>query len=175
MRKPLRVIRFARGNSGKRIALFSCSIRADVRGKGTGMNRFLGLVILTAGLALPAHAQASRGTSGAGVSGMTASNTTSTGGGGGYSGGGFGSGAGSRPTRYPVTQFGVASVSGSLQDFIPSTFLAYDKALATGRDILANPPKTVAEAAHNQEYSGTQKARIALIQDANGNPVIVAR
>jgi hypothetical protein len=139
------------------------------------MNRFFALMILTAGLALPAHAQASRGTSGAGVSGMTASTTTNSGGGGGYSGSGFGSGGGSRPTRYPVTQFGVASVSGSLQDFTPSTFLAYDKALATGRDILANPPKTVVEAAHNQVNSGTQKARIALIQDANGNPIIVVR
>ncbi|HXX43199.1 MAG TPA: hypothetical protein VEJ38_00620 [Candidatus Acidoferrales bacterium] len=139
------------------------------------MNRFLGLMILTAGLALPVHAQTSRGTSGAGVAGMTASNSTNTGGGAGYSGGGFSSGGGSRPVKYPVTQFGVASVSGSLQDFTPSTFLAYDKALATGRDILANPPKTVVEAAHNQENSGAQKARLALIQDANGAPVIVVR
>jgi len=66
-------------------------------------------------------------------------------------------------------------VSGSLQDFTPSTFLAYDKALAEGREILANPPKTIAEAARSQEGGSAQKARIAVIQDANGDPVIVAR
>ncbi len=105
---------------------------------------------------------------------MTPSTTNyGGGGGGGFSGGGSIGAAGI--TKFPRTQFGVAAVSGSLQDYIPSTFVAYDEALAEGRDLLANSPKTVVEAAHNQAPSSAQKARIALIQDVNGNPIIVAR
>ena len=134
------------------------------------MKKLVGMAIVGACLALPAHAQVSRGTPSS--AGMTTSSTTNNSGGGGYSGGFSG---GSKLTAYPCTRFGVASVSGSLQDFTPSTFLAYDQALAEGRAILANPPKPIGEVAHDQPSAPLQKAKLALIQDANGYPVIVAR
>lgn len=137
------------------------------------MTKYLGMAIVAACIALPAHAQTPGRPTAVGAS------ATSTVGGGGVGSGASSSysagGGGMRLPNYPRTQFGVASVSGSLQDFTPSTFLAYDKALAEGRDILANPPKTIAEVAHDLPAASNQKAKIAVIQDANGDPVIVAR
>lgn len=139
------------------------------------MKRFLGLAILAAGLAVPAHGQMSHSVSG----GSAASSATSnSGGGGSYGGAGFGgglSGGGTRLASYPVAHFGVASVSGSQQDYVPSTFVAYDKALAEGRDILANPPKSVVEAAQAQASTHTEKAKLALVQDDYGNAIVVSR
>lgn len=138
------------------------------------MKRFFGLAILAAGLAIPAHAQTLHGY----AAGGAASSATSSSGGGGYGGGGFGgglSGGGTKLASYPVAHFGVASVSGSQQDYVPSTFVAYDKALAEGRDILANPPKSVVEAAHEQVGTQTEKARLALVQDDHGNAIVVSR
>jgi len=134
------------------------------------MKKLVGMAIVAGCLALPAHAQVSRATPSS--AGMTPSASNQGGGGGGYSGGFSG---GTKLPSYPCTRFGVASVSGSLQDFTPSTFLAYDQALAEGRDILANPPKPVGEVAHLQPSAPLQRAKLALIQDANGHPVIVAR
>lgn len=130
--------------------------------------RFLGLAILAAGLAVPAHAQVSRG--------FAAGNPTSSpsfSGGGGF-GGGYSAGGIKLPS-YPVACLGVTSVSGSQQDYVPSTFVAYDKALAEGRAILSAPPKSVAEAAREQGSSRTEKAKLALVQDDYGNAVIVPR
>jgi len=136
-------------------------------GKGKSMKRLMGMAILAAGLALPAHAQAPRAT----ASGMTPGPVSA--GGGGF-GGGYSSG-GSKPTSCPTARFSVTSVSGSQQDYVPSTFVVYDNALAEGRDILANPPKSVAEAAHEQPSVPAEKARISFIQDVNGKATIVVR
>ena len=138
------------------------------------MKRVLGLAIAVAALALPAHAQASKGAPPASAASPITSNNGSGGGGSsGFSGGG--SVGGSHLSAYPRRQFGVASVSGTQQDYVPSTFVAYDQALAEGRDILSNPPKTVVEAAHAQVAAPAGKAKFAFVQNANGDAVIVVR
>lgn len=137
------------------------------------MKRFLGLAILAAGLAVPAHAQMSHSVSAGGA----ANTLTSNGGGGGYGGGGLGGGSssGNKLTNCPRAQFSVAAVSGTQQDYVPSTFVSYDKAVAEGRNILAAPPKSIVEAAHEQAEAHAEKAKLALVQDYNGNAVVVLR
>lgn len=138
------------------------------------MKRFLSLTILAAGLAIPAHAQTPHGVSAGGGANPL---TFSGGGGGGYGGGGVGGGSssGSRLPSCPRAQFSVSAVSGTQQDYVPSTFVSYDKALAEGRDVLAAPPKTVAEVAHEQAIGRAEKAKLALVQDSRGNAIIVVR
>jgi hypothetical protein len=133
------------------------------------MKRLLGLAVLTVGLAVPAHAQAPR----AMAVGMTPSPTTSGGGGGGFGGGS--SCGGGKLTSYPVARFNVTSVSGSQQDYIPSTFVSYDEAVAAGRAILNAPPKSLDEVARETSTNRRETAKLALVQDANGNAIIQPR
>jgi len=138
------------------------------------MKRLLGLAILAAGLAIPAHAQGFHG----GASAGSSSNGLPTNGGGGGFGGGFGGGlssAGNRLPAYPLANFNLAAVSGTQAEYVPSTFVSYDQAVAEGREILATPPKTLVQAAREQASTRTDKARFALVQDRNGNAVIVTR
>jgi hypothetical protein len=137
------------------------------------IKRFLGLAILGMGLAVPAHAQVSHGFAAGGAASPLNLNNAG--------GGGFGSGLGGNSmgrgklTDYPKARFGVASVSGTQHDYVPSTFVSYDKALAEGRAVLATPPQSPAEAARQQVTAHTEKAKLALVQDDYGNAVIVPR
>jgi len=137
------------------------------------MKRLLGLGILAAGLAVPAHAQAFHG----GASAGGTSNSLPINGGAGGFGGGFGGGlsGGNRLSAYPLANFNVAAVSGIQAEYIPSTFVSYDQAVAEGREILTTPPKTLVQAAHDQANAHPNKAKFALVQDRNGNAVIVTR
>lgn len=140
-------------------------------GTGARMKRLLGLAVLTAGLAVPAHAQAPRA-----MAASMAPSPMSSGSGGG--GGGFGGGSssgGGKLTSYPVARFNVTSVSGSQQDYIPSTFVSYDEAVAAGRAILNAPPKSLDEVARETSTNRRETAKLALVQDANGNAVIQPR
>jgi len=140
------------------------------------MKRVLCLATVMAVLALPAHGQSSKTVPVASAASPITSNSGASGGSGGSSGfSGGGSVGGPRLPAYPRTQFGVLAASGTQQDFVPSTFLEYDRALAEGRDILSNPPKTVVEAAHTQAVAPAGKARFTFVQNANGDPVIVVR
>ncbi|HTR46348.1 MAG TPA: hypothetical protein VMM16_03040 [Verrucomicrobiae bacterium] len=134
------------------------------------MKRFLGLTILAAGLAMPAHAQSHAPAGAAGGP----SSANSSGGGGGY-GGGWGSSGGTRLTQYPLAHFAVTSVSGSQQDYVPSTFVAYNQAISHGQEILDAPPKTVAEAARENSIARMQKARVVVVQGPNGEMVVTSR
>jgi hypothetical protein len=124
------------------------------------MKRLLGLVVLALGLALPAHAQFLGGSIGGGSSLNNA---------GGSSGGGFHASM-SQPTRFATT-----GVSGTEADFIPSAFVSYDQAIAVGKAALAEKAKTVVNAAAENSDRQKPRAKLAMVQDANGNVILVSR
>lgn len=138
--------------------------------------RILGIAVFTLGIALPAHAQTSRG----GAVGSSANGSGVNGGGGGFGGGAGGGGFGggglsgaSKLPSYPVSSPRMTGISGSQGDFVPSTFLPYDKALTEGKTVLDTPPPTVAEAAREQTSARVEKAKFALVQDEYGHPMII--
>jgi hypothetical protein len=133
------------------------------------MKRFLGLVVLILGLSVPAHAQSSKGGSamaGAGGGGVLSS-------GGGSSGGGGLSGVNfhTLPTIAPAN-LPSSAVSGTEADFVPSTFLPYDRAVAAGQEVRDAHNKSVAEAAAENSRARRLKAKAAIIENAAGDAVI---
>jgi hypothetical protein len=137
-----------------------------------GMKRLIGLAVLAVGLVVPTHAQTVHAAAGGGAANSLASGGGGWGGGGGLSGGFT---AGAPLAHYPLTRFSMTSVSGSQQEFVPSVFVSYDKAVAEGQNLLDTPPLTVAEAARRQGNTHSEKAKIALVQDNNGKAVTVSR
>jgi len=134
------------------------------------MKRMIAFAVLAAALAVPIHAQNGHAPAGGGASSVSAS------GGGGWGSGGFGSGStANRAVNYPLTRFNVASVSGSQQEYVPSVFVPYDKAIATGQTVLDTPPVTVAEASRQLGTMRQEKAKVALVQDDYGRVIIVPR
>ncbi|HKV03731.1 MAG TPA: hypothetical protein VJO53_01355 [Candidatus Acidoferrales bacterium] len=118
------------------------------------MKRILGLGALMLGCSLPAHAQFLGGTIG---------------------------GAGSSGVSFPVvidpapTHFAVSYVGGTGADFVPSSFLSYDKALAAGRAAVEAQTKSLAQIADENNRAQKAKAKFALVQDARGNAFIAKR
>ncbi len=96
----------------------------------------LGLALLFLCFALPAHAQH-----------VGAVNTQPTGGGGGGLGGSLEGGfAGASGGHIPVTQFSVVTAHGD-PDFVPSSYMSYERAVEVGREALADKPKSLGAAA----------------------------
>jgi hypothetical protein len=75
----------------------------------------------------------------------------------------------------PPTEFNSVVVSGTEQDFIPTTFASYDQAISQGRITLATTPKTLAEVAQEYSHEARPKAKLALVQDDYGNAIIARR
>lgn len=118
--------------------------------------------------AIPAHAQ--KGASPAGGS-SSAQQAASAGGGG---GGGFGGGGGTgRLADTPRAQFRMSTVSGSDGSFIPSGYLPFDRAVAEGQAMLDAEKKTPAEAAAATSIVPKPHAKVAVVQDANGDPIVI--
>ncbi|MFY9530572.1 MAG: hypothetical protein WBC04_13810 [Candidatus Acidiferrales bacterium] len=63
-----------------------------------------------------------------------------------------------------------SSVHGSASDFVPSTFVPYEQAVARGQAALApdNKPKPVAQVAEEYRNAKRTTAKLAIVQDANG-------
>jgi hypothetical protein len=78
-------------------------------------------------------------------------------------------------THLPATQFNSVVVSGSDQDFVPTTYVSFDKGVAEGRTTLAMRPKSLGELA--LEYSGQTrpKAKVAFVQNDHGEAIITRR
>jgi hypothetical protein len=133
---------------------------------------------LILGFSLPAHAQ-SKGTGmvAGGSSGGVTSNGTGGGGGGfgGSSGGGLTSSNFSTLPSIPPAVLRSTAISGTNADFVPSTFLSYDQAIAEGQAVLDAQHKSVAEAAMENNRARRSKAKAAIIENAVGDPVIVPR
>ncbi|HVB86221.1 MAG TPA: hypothetical protein VNK23_06090 [Candidatus Dormibacteraeota bacterium] len=95
-------------------------------------------------------------------------------------GAGFG-GEGAGPTNFntlphiPPARFQATAVSGNSNDFVPSTFVPYKIAVAEGRWILAETPRSLGEFARSYDASSRAKAKFELVQDHHGHPVIRRR
>ena len=71
----------------------------------------------------------------------------------------------------PVAEFHMSVINGS-DDYIPSTFVKFDDAVAQGRVLLAQKPKTLAEIAAEYRATKKPKADVAFVQDNSGNAVV---
>jgi len=129
------------------------------------MKSMLGLLALVFAFSIPAHAQA--------AGGAIVTNRAS---GGGASSGGAGGGSVSfnTLTHHPTTQFQMAAASGS-SDFVPSTYLAYDKALTAGQTALTSKPQTIVEAAQANKETKAPDSECLITQDKQGNLVEESR
>jgi hypothetical protein len=134
------------------------------------MKRFLGLAVLILGLALSAGAQ-SNGRAFSGGSAPTSGGGSGGGGGSIGSGGLSGASFTTLPSR-PSATFGSAAISGSDADFVPSTFLPFEKAVAAGHAIIDAEHNSVADAARANSATPRMKARVALVENAVGDPVM---
>ena len=92
--------------------------------------------------------------------------------GGGF-GGGLTGGAAGRLPAYPRTHFKMSEVSGSDKSFTPSGYLPFDRAVAEGQAILDAEKKTPAEAAAATSIVPRPHAKVAVMQDANGDPIVI--
>lgn len=127
------------------------------------MKRAIGVAAFILFFAIPAHAQA--GSSGS-------ARPTQNGGGGG--GGGFGGGGGTGPLPVrPPAHFKMSAVTGSDASFIPSGYLPFDRAVAEGQAILDAEKRTPAEAAAATSIVPKPHAKVAVVQDANGDPIVI--
>jgi hypothetical protein len=126
------------------------------------MKRLLGLAVLALGLAVPAYAQ---------FSGNSVGASGSIGSGGGLNGGG----SFRHITSYPRAVFATTIVSGTETDFEPSAFVSYDVAVAEGRAVMAFKERSVVEVAREVSSTRGARARVAFVQDASGDPVIVSQ
>jgi hypothetical protein len=139
------------------------------------MNKILAVAILGVIFTVPAHAQRSMagslGPSGAGyIQGGTA-------GSGGPGGGGGGGGTVSFHTlpAVPPTQFDAIRVSGSNDDFVPSSWTDFEKGLAIGRAQLSVEQKTLGEIAEENREIEKPKAKLTIVQDGDGRAIIQRR
>jgi hypothetical protein len=129
--------------------------------KGFGIAAF---VLLSA---IQAHGQtANKGPAVGG--GATAS--SASGGGGGIGGGGATS-SGSRLPSYPRAQFAMSAVSGGDPSYAPSTFLAFDQAVAEGTAKVETEHKSLGQVAAENGAAFKAKAKFAFTQDDRGNVI----
>ena len=64
-------------------------------------------------------------------------------------------------------------LSGSYTDFLPSKFLAYDKAVAKGTAANHTPAKSIVEAARENRAVQKPKAKALFVQDNHGNAILI--
>jgi hypothetical protein len=76
------------------------------------------------------------------------------------------------PPVIPRAVFSTTAVSGSAQDFYPSTFVLFKDAYDQGKASLNTPPKTLAEIAAEYRQTPRAKAKVIFTQDAYGDAVI---
>src|SRR5690242_3817139 len=130
------------------------------------MKRTIGVAAFILFFAIPAHAQRSASPA---CGSSSAQATSGGGGGGGFEGG---TGAGRLSTR-PRAHFNMREVHGSDGSFIPSGYLPFDRAVAEGQAILDAEKKTPAEAAAATSIVPKAHAKVAVVQDANGDPIVI--
>jgi len=78
-------------------------------------------------------------------------------------------------THFPETQFNSVVVSGSEQDFVPTTFVSFDRGIAEGCTTLGMRPKSLGEIAHEYSVQARPKAKVAFVQNDYGEAVITRR
>lgn len=124
------------------------------------MAKTFGFAVLVLVFSLPAHAQHFGG--GAGSYGNVGSG---------------GGGASLDPTNFrtlpeiPRTRFQLINVSGT-DEFTPSSWMPFERGVAQGRADMAARPKSPAEVAAEYRRMPRERATLAIVQDADGNPII---
>lgn len=140
------------------------------------MKKLLSLAIFCVIFSVPAHAQRSMaGTLGPNGAGYIPGGIGGSGSGGGYGGyGGAGGGTVSFHTlpEIPPTQFNAIDVSGEKAEFIPSSWTDFERGLARGRAELSAERKTLGQIAAENRHVEKAHAKLAIVQDANGNAII---
>ncbi|HEY6905142.1 MAG TPA: hypothetical protein VI216_12610 [Candidatus Acidoferrales bacterium] len=126
------------------------------------MKRAIGVAAFILFSAIPAHAQAGSSAS------AHATANAGGGGGGGFTGGSMGSIHASRPAQFKMTE-----VHGSQTSFVPSGYLPFDAAVAEGQAILDARKLTPAEAAAAASIVPKPHAKVAVVQAANGDPIVI--
>jgi hypothetical protein len=129
------------------------------------MIKVMGAAVLV--LAFAAAAQAGGRTS----PHFTAWPTTYTQSGGAGIGGG-GTGGSGAILHIPPARFATVEVSGSASDYIPSTFVSYNSAVAEGKASLSARPEPLGTSAQENSDSPARKARIQIVQKQNGELAI---
>jgi len=107
------------------------------------------------------------------MGGSSNPNTSGSYSGGGGAGGLGSSGSGHLPS-YPLAQFAVNAVSGTNEEFTPSTFLTFEQAIAAGKAAMPDT-RPLGEVAQENSDAQKAKAKIAFVQDASGNVIAVPR
>jgi len=76
--------------------------------------------------------------------------------------------------NYAPYSYTITTISGSAQDYTPSTFLPFAEAVAEGTATYA-PPKTVVEVAADMraQKQAREKSKVIVEQDTQGNVVVV--
>jgi hypothetical protein len=137
------------------------------------MNKILGFAAFGLLISMPAHAQRSMsgtlGPNGGSIVGGT------TGGIGGPASSGGGTVIFHTLTAVPSTQFLLIDVSGLDGQFVPSSWIQFEKGLAEGHAVLAAQRKSLAEVAAENRLTERPKAKLIITQDARGNAVILRR
>jgi hypothetical protein len=151
------------GSSGAAIAIAFVEVIVHRAERQVTMKRAIGVAAFILFFALPAHAQ--RGGAGSAAGPRFAGGG---GGGGGFSGGSMGSIHASRPTQFKMTE-----VHGSKTSFVPSGYLPFDVAVAEGQAILDAQKRSPAEAAAASSIVPKPHAKVAVVQDANGDPIVI--
>jgi hypothetical protein len=98
-------------------------------------------------------------------------------GGSGGAGGGGGGGTVSFHTlpEVPPAQFDAIRVSGTKDDFVPSSWTQFETGLAEGRAQLAKEQKPLGEIAEEYREIERPKAKLTIVQDADGRAIIQRR
>jgi len=125
------------------------------------MKRVFVFAILMIGFSASAHAQA-----------MSKPTNAAWAGSGAVPASGGASGSASAPIPHiPATHYNVTAASGSAADFVPSSFVTFEQAVAAGHAAQARP-KTIVEAAAENKSVERPKAKFELVQDDSGQAVI---
>lgn len=77
--------------------------------------------------------------------------------------------------QYPPANFQTLALSGSVADFFPSTFVAYNEALDKGMAFAAmdSQKTTVVEVANETRAAHKNPAKAFFVRDAHGNAVLI--
>jgi hypothetical protein len=76
-------------------------------------------------------------------------------------------------TPLPAKRFEMSLTSGSSFEFVPSTFVCFDKAVGQGVADLAAKPKSIVQVAQENRNTERTKAQISFVQDGKGKLVKV--
>ena len=124
------------------------------------MRLFVVLGALVLMFSLPAHAQSGQMVGGAAVGSSALNNMNA-----------LPSMVFPSPRPLPTTRFLMRVMNGTNEDFVPSSFMNFDEAVAKGVADLAAKPKSIVEVAQENRAEQHAKAQVNFVQDANGHPI----